>query len=88
MLHQDEQLQHSRPLHAMFQQKLTCGAVLMQLARLRIQLQQQGIALPDGPRVSADMHQELPPEMRNSQVNTHTSGDSAVSLPVSHISPR
>ncbi len=61
----------------------------VQLARLRIQLQQQGIALPDGPRVSAaDMHQELPPEMRSSQVNTHNSGDSAANLPVSHISPR
>ena len=83
------QLQYSRQCCANFQQKLTGAAVLVQLARLRIQLQQQGIALPDGPRVSAaDMHQELPPEMRSSQVNTHTSGDSAVSLPVSHISPR
>ena len=60
---------------------LTCAAVHAQLARLRVQLQQQGIALPEGPRVSMDMHS-------GDKNPINTSGELAVSLPVSHISPR
>ena len=68
------------------QDALTCAAVHAQLARLRVQLQQQGIALPEGPRVSMDMHPGDMPEVRKNSINT--SGELAVSLPVSHISPR
>ena len=59
----------------------------VQLARLRVQLQQQGIALPDGPRASMDMpmYSGEMPEVRNP---VNISGDSAASLPTSHISPR
>ena len=57
---------------------------LPQLARLRVQLQQQGIALPDGPHGSMELHPGDVPDLRK----VNTSGDSAASLPVSHISPR
>lgn len=65
---------------------LICAAVHAQLVRLRVQLQQQGIALPEGPRVSMDMHLGDMPEARKSQLIN--SGELAASLPVSHISPR
>lgn len=62
----------------------------MQLARLRIQLQQQGIPLPEAlqPRTSLESHPGVPgimPEVPNA---INTSGDSHASLPTSHISPR
>lgn len=61
----------------------------MQLARLRVQLQQQGITLPDAPRVSSEaIHMGVPgmPDIAlRDQINT--TGDSHASLPTSHISP-
>ena len=62
----------------------------VQLARLQIQLQQQGITLPDAPRVSSEVvHMGVPgmPDMPLRD-QMHTSGDSHASLPTSHISPR
>ena len=60
---------------------------VVQLARLRVQLQQQGITLPDAPRVSSEaIHMGVPgmPDMAlRDQINT--SGDSHASLPTSHI---
>ncbi len=64
--------------------------LLLQLARLRMQLQQQGIPLPEAlqPRASLESHPGITgviPEVPNA---VNTSGDSHSSLPTSHISPR
>ncbi len=64
--------------------QLSYASLYSQLQRLRMQLLQQGITLPDNPRTSHDMHLGVP-DVPN-QVNT--SGNSVASLPVSHISPR
>ena len=62
----------------------------VQLARLRIQLQQQGIPLPEAlqPRSSLESHPGVPGVMPEAPNAINTSGGSHASLPTSHISPR